>query len=142
MKALSIQQPWAYCITNGTKRVENRTWYTYHRGPFLIHAGKKYQKGVEDFIHADSPEVPVTGMMAAPLGAIVGRCRLVDCVLFDQVTAGQKIWAGEGWCFVLADVERCEPFPYKGALGFFDVPDAVVSQLRFMASVVTEEPGE
>lgn len=26
MYALTIRQPWAYCITHGTKRVENRSW--------------------------------------------------------------------------------------------------------------------
>ena len=26
MKALSIKQPWLYCITDLDKRIENRTW--------------------------------------------------------------------------------------------------------------------
>jgi hypothetical protein len=40
MKALSIQQPWAWAIIHAGKRVENRTWSTRFRGPFFIHAGK------------------------------------------------------------------------------------------------------
>ena len=32
MKALTIKQPWAWAITHGTKRVENRTW----KPPFHI----------------------------------------------------------------------------------------------------------
>jgi ASCH domain len=38
MKILSIRQPWAYLIANGQKNIENRTWLTNYRGPFLIHA--------------------------------------------------------------------------------------------------------
>jgi hypothetical protein len=37
MKALSIQQPWAWAIIAGHKDVENRSWYTHHRGSLLIH---------------------------------------------------------------------------------------------------------
>lgn len=32
MKALSIQQPWAWAIVKRDKRVENRTWPTTYRG--------------------------------------------------------------------------------------------------------------
>ena len=121
MKALSIQQPWAYCITHGTKRVENRTWYTSFRGRFLIHAGKKYQIGMEIDIYADSPEVCVAGMLAAPRGAIVGVATLADCLRCADVQSDQKIWSGEDWCFVLRDVRSFAiPIPAKGALGFFD----------------------
>ena len=40
MKAISIKQPWAWLIANGYMTVENRKWYTGHRGDLLIHAGK------------------------------------------------------------------------------------------------------
>ncbi len=130
VKALSIQQPWAYCITTGTKRVENRTWFASYRGPLLIHAGKKYQTGMEYDIYRDSPEVDPVGMKRSPRGAIVGVCRLVACVRETEVAADQRIWAGGPWCFVLADVREIEPIPYKGALGFFDIPDAVLNQER------------
>lgn len=37
--ALTLRQPWAAAITHGGKRVENRGWLTYRRGPIAIHAG-------------------------------------------------------------------------------------------------------
>ena len=40
MLCLTILEPWASGIVFGTKRVENRTWRTRHRGPLLIHAGR------------------------------------------------------------------------------------------------------
>lgn len=48
MKALSILQPWAWLITAGHKDIENRRWWTNYRGPFLIHAGKKWGAEQED----------------------------------------------------------------------------------------------
>jgi len=41
LPALSIWQPWAWLIANGYKDIENRTWWTKFRGPFLIHASKR-----------------------------------------------------------------------------------------------------
>jgi hypothetical protein len=131
MKALSIQPPWPYCITHGTKRVENRTWYARYRGLLLIHAGKRYQIGMEYEIHADSPEVDIIGMQQSARGAIVGICRLVDCVKPGEdarLAADQRIWADpEQFKFLLTDVHAfAEPIPYRGELSFFNVPDHVV----------------
>lgn len=41
IKALTIQQPWAWATIYGGKDVENRRRRTAYRGPLLIHAGKK-----------------------------------------------------------------------------------------------------
>ena len=134
MKAISIQQPWAYCITHGTKRVENRTWFGRHRGALLIHAGKKFQTGMEYDIHIDSPGMDVYAMQQAERGAIVGVCRMVECVrpinndFGDQGVAPDQIIWSDPWQykFVLTDVRvLCIPVPYKGALGFFEVPDDI-----------------
>ncbi|MDH4230325.1 MAG: ASCH domain-containing protein [Nitrospirota bacterium] len=38
MKAISVQQPWAWAIAQGHKPVENRRWRTHHRGRLAIHA--------------------------------------------------------------------------------------------------------
>ena len=48
MRALSIRQPWAWLIVNGHKDIENRSWRTKYRGPFLVHAGLKVEKEVYD----------------------------------------------------------------------------------------------
>jgi hypothetical protein len=40
MKALTVQQPWAWAIFHG-KDVENRTQLFKHRGPLAIHAGAR-----------------------------------------------------------------------------------------------------
>jgi hypothetical protein len=40
LKILSIRQPWAYLIAEGSKNIENRVWSTRYRGLFLNDAGK------------------------------------------------------------------------------------------------------
>ena len=41
MKAISIQQPWAWAIIHAGMDVENRTWNTHYRGLLAIHAPAK-----------------------------------------------------------------------------------------------------
>jgi hypothetical protein len=36
IKAISVHQPWASMIQQGSKNIETRTWYTDHRGDLLI----------------------------------------------------------------------------------------------------------
>ena len=44
MKALSVQQPWAWAIIHAGKDIENRTWKTRQRGIIAIHASGKVQR--------------------------------------------------------------------------------------------------
>ena len=44
MKILSIRQPWAHLITQGSKDIENRSWPTKYRGAFLVHASLTVDK--------------------------------------------------------------------------------------------------
>jgi hypothetical protein len=62
MKCLTICQPHAWGIVHGTKRIENRRWYTGYRGPLLIHAGKSkdwlglWEDDVADYSGLPSPD--------------------------------------------------------------------------------------
>lgn len=48
MKALTVQQPWAWAIIHGGKSVENRTQAWSYRGPLAIHAGQRLSdRGME-----------------------------------------------------------------------------------------------
>ena len=62
MKALTIHQPYASWIMDGTKWVENRTWATGYRGPLAIHAG-----------------LSQVGQGTYPRGVILGTVQLVAC---------------------------------------------------------------
>lgn len=39
-KAITVRQPWAACIAEGFKQVENRGHNVTYRGPIAIHAGR------------------------------------------------------------------------------------------------------
>lgn len=122
MRAVSIRQPWAWCILHG-KPVENRKWRALYRGPLLIHAAKGMTR---DEYHecrsfAAHLGLDVPPMEELPRGGIVGRARLVDCV-----RAHPSPWFFGPYGFVLTDVEPLPFSPCKGALGFFDAPEGVL----------------
>ena len=121
-KALSIKQPWAWLICNGSKDVENRTWHTRFRGYFLVHAGQKFDRAALPFLRSRRIELPNDFDM----GGIVGIAAVVGCVrafesLSDWAMAG-------GWCIELRE-RRSLPFvPCLGRLSFFPVAPEVVSE--------------
>ncbi|MFG1255929.1 ASCH domain-containing protein [Xanthobacter flavus] len=123
MKALSIRQPWAWCILHG-KPVENRNWWTSYRGPLGIHAAKGMTRdeyeACRDF--AASLGLALPPMADLPRGGIVGRAKLVDCV-----TSHPSKWFFGRFGLVLEEVEPLPFIPLKGALGLFDVPEGVLS---------------
>lgn len=126
MKALTICQPYAHliCLPESDpahKRVENREWSTNYRGQLYIHAGKSrswLQEGDEE----DYP-----GMV---FGAFVAIATLADCVHIDKVGKGMAAqrwpWLESHphtrgtWCWVLRNVQRVKPLPWRGAQGLWD----------------------
>lgn len=135
MKALSIRQPWAWSILNAGKRIENRTWYNNYRGPFLIHAAKgltrqEYEDWKQFYIHEidwrpESPEVP--SFDAFERGGIVGKAVVVDCLAASSQKRIADPWFSGPFGFVLDQVEKVPFVPLMGKLGFFDVPDDILS---------------
>lgn len=150
MKALTICQPYAHLIIlpdddDRAKRVENRKWPTSFRGQLLIHAGKsrEWLDLSEDETRDDGYGIPLADMT---FGAIVGVCRVVDCFNFNvqaerESAYRRRIWLQghrhvEGpFCFVLHECQAFDkPIPYRGAQGFFSVPDEVVAEQLALVS--------
>jgi hypothetical protein len=112
MKALSIQQPWAWCIFNG-KPVENRDWYTSVRGNILIHTGKKIDTEAFYWIESTFGIVVPRNL---PAGGIVGMVNLYDCVKkYDSP------WFFGIYGFLFKDQKELPFMPVRGQLGFFEV---------------------
>lgn len=120
MKALSIQQPWAWLIVNGYKDIENRDWPTKLRGRFAVHAGKKMDTAGYEYVKREFPDVPLPTQFKT--GGVIGFAEVVDCV-----TASDSRWFSGVYGFALRNAAPCTPFPLRGQLGFFDVPDALLS---------------
>ena len=132
MKALSVRAPWWWAILHG-KPIENRDWYTNFRGPFLLHASKFWRdedvlgdwNDVLDMAEDDGLALPLDWPkeeLREKAGCIVGKLEIVDCVRKHP----SAFFVGE-WGFVLSNpVIFDNPIPFKGALGFFNVPDDVL----------------
>jgi len=111
MKALSIRQPYATRVARGEKWIEYRTWRTDYRGPFLVCAGKTW----------DREEAKPPGWMDDyPLGVAVAVAVLGGV----EVTASD-----ENLYWHLSEVQAVTPFPVKGKLGFFEVPDRLIKRV-------------
>ena len=126
MKAISIRQPWAWAIMNVGKDIENRKWFTSHRGPILIHASKGCTQA--EFKHFffwwrdEFPHDPLANIKLPPQlddlprGGIVGIADLVDCV-----SESSSPWFFGKFGFVLDKVEPVDFYPCQGQLGIFDI---------------------
>lgn len=119
--ALSIQQPWAWLIVNGYKRVENRTWATKVRGWFDVHAGQRFDAGGYEWVRLQL-DIALPAPREFERGGIVGRANLADCIEANAANAGPRRfdpWFFGPYGFVL---DGAEPLPFRacrGRLGFF-----------------------
>ena len=133
MIALSIRQPWANLILKAGKDIENRCWPTKFRGRILIHAAKGCThaelEDALDFAEDACGTSYTVDLKTIPRGGVVGSMEIVDCV---SVSASP--WFVGEFGFVLRDPQPLPFTPWKGQLGFFDVPDSQVSGL-VMANV-------
>lgn len=88
MKTLSIKQPWTELIFLGIKPVENRTWYTAHRGKILVHAsGASFTSLLSSCLNMERVQeisrlCPGISNYVSDLqhSAIIGEVEIVDCV--------------------------------------------------------------
>lgn len=137
MKALSLTQPWAWLVIHGGKDIENRRWNTKLRGRFLIHAAKGMQHS--DFDAAYDVALGIGSEVADRLvlasyagafvrGGIIGSVELVD--VWEPTSNCPSKWHfPDQFGFRLRDPRPLPFTPCKGALGFWQVPDALLAEL-------------
>ncbi|MCO3748023.1 ASCH domain-containing protein [Pseudomonas aeruginosa] len=123
MKTLSIRQPWAWLIVYGGKDIENRSRRTNFRGRFLVHASQGMTR--QEYNMATWIAGPL-GVTIPPFdelqrGGIIGSVELVDCL----EDSSSPWYMGEKG-YLLRDPRPLPFVPYKGQLGFFDVPESLV----------------
>ena len=145
MKVLSVRQPWAWLIVQGYKDIENRKWYTNHRGPLLIHASKAME---ENDFPVQRQWIKESGIVIPedlPRGAIVGSATLTDVhdwasppytgFVPGQVKYSPSPWFEGPYGFEMADaVEFAEPIPWRGQLGLRDISDALAARVSKMTA--------
>ena len=151
MRALNVQQPWAWSIFHG-KLTENRTQLWSYRGPLAIHAGARWsdrgeQSGLVRTAFEDAHPEFKTGIRAGQLprwpfimGEVLGVVDLVDC----HPDAGCcKPWGESAYVehggrqrrrithLVLKNPRLlAEPIPCKGALGLWTPPADITERLE------------
>lgn len=138
MKALTVQQPWAWAIMHGGKSVENRSTRWQYRGPLAIHAGKGW---AGDDALSKVEQLTDTRLLPGGfiLGAILGVVDLIDVhdCLSTACTCGRNPWAeravnASGYFplhLVLANPRPVRSIPCKGALGLWTVPTDIARAL-------------
>ena len=124
MKVLSIKEPWASLIMNGTKKIETRSWKTKYRGEIYIHASLSKAK-------ITKPEVyELIKDMNFKCGYIICKCNLVDCIYmtdeyvndmktnhYEEYICGHYEVGRYAW--IVEDVKVIEPIEAKGKLGLW-----------------------
>jgi activating signal cointegrator 1 len=132
MRAISLWQPWASAVALGVKRVETRHWSTNYTGSLVIHAAKRWTRAEREFAEIEHTLGRLPPRL--PLGALVATCTLMGCRLTQDVSYqlgsiermyGNYEFGRFAW--FLTDIKPfAEPIPWKGAQGFFNVPDEVL----------------
>lgn len=142
MKVITLHQPWAQLIVIGAKKYETRSWQTSHRGPILIHAGRKYMADCQRLSTLDPFFTCLYNAgfkpPALPLGAIVGMATIVDCqptekLTFDGLVTDQERQFGDfrdgRWAWRLESHRTFPvPIPHNGQRGVFDILDSQLPQ--------------
>lgn len=155
MKALTVQNPWAWAIIHGGKNIENRTQLWRYRGPLAIHAGARWSASglasplvLRAFTSQRRPRPRTAGSESTmrrdlAAAAIIGVVGLVDCHPDSGCCRpwGESVYREYGGRrrsavahLVLEDPRALpEPIPCRGALGLWtpgaDVVAAVLAQV-------------
>jgi len=127
MKALSLTQPWAHLVVAGAKKYETRSWSTKYRGPLYIHAAKGFPGWAKEFAMEETTlgRLPDRIARGAIIGSVVLEAVLRTDEVWWQIDALERRYgdfAVGRFAWQLSNpIYFDEPYPYKGALGLFEV---------------------
>jgi|GEM_PF-2199389 len=130
MRALTLTQPWLWCITDLDKRVENRRYGSDYRGLLALHASATPDRPMLRRLRAEGWEIPRSGLA---VGAIVALVDLVDVHPADSARCRCDAWAAYGprihhW--VLDDVEPLPvPVACPGARRLWTPSDDITERI-------------
>lgn len=141
MKALTIRQPWASAVflSSHAKDTENRTRRTRHTGLLAIHAGLRWDPAGQDTVM----RIAQCMFVHAPGGCVIGVVRVTGC---HPAVPGccASPWAHRDARvhITFADpVKLPDPIPCTGALGWWDLPEAVEAAVRDRIDRLTTRAG-
>lgn len=128
MKVLSLTEPYATLIKNGSKTIETRSWKTNYRGRLYIHASSiKIPKEYRD----NEQLMSLVNLNELNYGNIIYSCELVDCIeMTDKFIEDIKkdkneyitgVYAVGRYAWILKDINILDkPIKAKGHLGIWN----------------------
>jgi hypothetical protein len=138
VRALSVQQPWAYAILHG-KDVENRDWKGFpavHLHTVIaLHASqpdskRQFESDRADIHRISGGRIVVPPLPELPVKAVVGVFRVREGVRHSD----SPWFNGSLLALVLDDVRAFrEAISWNGSLGLWEVPGAVYNAMREQA---------
>jgi len=131
MYAISMMQPYAWLFCRGYLTIDDRSRSTAIRGPVAIHASKRFHEPYYEFIRKRI-NWPLPEIQELEYGGIVGVADLVDCLAASPQGAKPDLrrahFGAQGFHgFVFKNPRFQTLIPYRGNVGFFQVPDDVVT---------------
>lgn len=129
VRVLSVQQPWAWAIVEGYKRVENRTWTTRHRGPVLIHAGVTVRGPAIEYLREEF-RLQAPSRSEIDRGCIVGIAELVDVVTRKNSKRFGRWFEGPYGLVFQRAVTLRRPVRVKSQLGLYRPTPALLARVN------------
>lgn len=151
MKALTVQQPWAWAIIHGGKDIENRTQAWRYRGPLAIHAGARLsERGLQSELLQDAWRAaggpPIWRSESSAIIGVVDLVGVHRCSALNvtrEVLCCDSAWAEQPYDERHGGIRRrnlvhlvlenprplAVPIPCRGALGLWTPPAEVLEQL-------------
>ena len=124
MKAITVKLPWAWLLIHSTKDIENRNWFSQHKGDTAIHCSKSIERAeyeaAKQFIQDNGLEVQLPSIEALKpfAGKIIGIVDIIGCV-----KQSQSRWFVGRFGFVCRSPKKLlNPVAISGSLGFWEIP--------------------
>ena len=126
MKVISIKEPFATLIMNGSKKIETRSWKTNYRGEIFIHASRNSTKEMFN----NNIWQNLSNNLDLNYGKIICKCNLVDCIYMDrqfidtvkrdQLEYSLGIYEIGRYAWILENIEHIYQLPAKGKLNIWN----------------------
>ncbi|MGW6016325.1 hypothetical protein [Streptomyces sp. NPDC055210] len=126
LRGITVKQPWAACIVDGDKRIENRP-RPWPAGWYLLHAGAALDRAA-----LREPLVARTVRShRLHTGAVLAAVRITGCHTDPDDAPPCSAWAQPGRFHLDLDNVHALPLPVPcpGALGPWRVPQPVFQQV-------------
>lgn len=123
VNVLTLQEPYAWLVSQGIKDVENRKWHSNFRGRVFIHSAKTFSPNYSSVEHWTGTHMGVVLPERDELAKTMGR--IVAVAEFDQMVFDhQSPWKLENhWAW---PIKWCHPInasePQRGMPGMWRLP--------------------